>query len=1730
MSAPLRTAELLRKDRESREDAAQQMFPNGSASSAEVSSAAQLLHSCFEEQVLRSPYRVAAAFEGKELTYETLNQQANRLAHYLRRFGAGPEVLVGLCVERSLEMLVGILGILKAGAAYVPMDPSYPPERLAFMLADAQVKLLVTQEHLVTHFSRLNTTVICLDRDREAIEREPADNPAASALPENPAYVIYTSGSTGTPKGVVVTHRNVLRLFGETRHWFGFSPQDVWTLFHSFAFDFSVWEIWGALLHGGRVVIVPYFVSRTPEAFYDLLCREQVTILNQTPSAFRQLIRAEEALAQYRRTALRLVIFGGEALQLQSLKPWIERHGDQNPQLVNMFGITETTVHVTYRRILRQDVEGARGSVIGCPIPDLQAYICDKSLHPLGRSEAGELYVSGEGVTRGYLDRPDLTAERFVPDPFSAEPGSRLYRTGDMARNLPGDDLEYLGRADQQVKVRGFRIELGEIENVLAQHPAVEQCVVIARDHEEDGKRLLAYVVLTNDRLSSQELHIYLQQKLPDYMLPAAIVVLQELPLTSHGKLDRSALPAPRPDLKDAAEPRTPAATLVENTLADVWMESLELSAVGVDDNYFALGGDSIRSIKVRAKALERGLSFSLQQLFQNPTIRKLAAVISDDAGKKLDRAVSRDCFSMISEQDRHRLPSDAEDAYPVSPLQAGMIFHSDFSPDYIIYVSSLHLHIRFDVAKMQEALQLLAARHEMLRTSFDMKTFCVPLQIVHKGVRPELHVEDLRHLSPAGQQQHIDEWLLSETRRKFNWSCAPLVRFTVHLRDDDRIQFTMSEPFLDGWSVASLLTEIFTLYNALLLQASAPQERLAGSYKDFVVIEQEALKSEECRRYWAKVLAAGSATRLPYRKAAAFAGPREVARLDVPLSKQTSDRLNEVARRAGVSLKSVLLAAHMKVLSILSGQSEGFTGMLINGRPESRDGERLIGAFLNTVPFRMQFGSENWIEIARKAHALENEMLPFRRYPIQEMQRLHEAEKKFDTIFNFTHFHVMSRLQAIPGLEILEVRGSEQTYYALTAQFSINEFSSRIELALDYRTLEIEEEQVKDIAGYYARVLEAIAADPLVPHDSLCFLPEQERQSLVVQRNQTRAAFAEHWCLHELFEAQARKTPDAPAIVFGEQRLAYADLERRANQLARYLRNTRVGPETLVGICMERGLSMIVGLLGILKAGGAYVPLDPQYPRQRLDFMRHDARLKLILTQRHLLDRIVGHESRLVCLDADWAQVERESSASLISHTHPGNLAYVIYTSGSTGEPKGVLIEHRAVVNTIEASIKQFAVQGGSRVVQLGSLSFDVSVLEIFTTLLSGGTLYLADRETLMPGQELGRFLRENAITTMAIPPSLLDLIPPEDYPALKTIILGGEACSPDTAAQWSGGRDLFNAYAPTEATIYATTMLCSERLRERPPIGKPIQNMRVYLLDEHQQPVPPAVPGELYIGGVGVSRGYLNRPALTAEKFIPDPFSLEPGARLYRTGDLARVLPDGNIHFLGRTDQQVKVRGFRIELGEIEVALGAHSEVGEVAVVAREDTSNEKRIVAYIVPHQGSGLQACDLRAHLKSRVPEYMLPSAFVMLDSMPLSETGKIDRASLPAPEQLRPELSRSYVAPRSALEKVLVGTFSDVLRIEPLGVLDSFFELGGHSLVATQAVSRIRQLLGIDLPLRTIFEEPTVDGLAAAIVKRETEPANVERAAELVLHLSQLSEEEASSMLQSVDLEPRERTR
>jgi amino acid adenylation domain-containing protein/non-ribosomal peptide synthase protein (TIGR01720 family) len=1764
------------------------------------------LHEIFAAQASRTPDAVALVYqtadEGRRtkdksavlhLTYAELDQRANQLAHALQARGVGPEVRVGIEATRSLELVIGLLGILKAGGAYLPLDPSAPPERHAFMLEDAQAPVLITvttddgrrttdegaDPSLVARRSSLvNLHVIDLASDWPAIAQQPTTNPRSATTPANLAYVLYTSGSTGTPKAVLVTHANVSRLFAATQPAYQFSADDVWTLFHSAAFDFSVWELWGALAYGGRLVVVPFATSRAPDAFFSLLRDAGVTVLNQTPAAFRQLMTV--AVAHDDALALRLVIFGGEALDPATLRPWVARYGDERPQLVNMYGITETTVHVTNWPLKQADLVHTAGSRIGRALADLRSYLLDARLRLVPIGVPGELYVGGAGVTRGYLGRPDLTAERFVPNPFLEttddhdtapfvlRPSSfvRLYKTGDLARRLPDGDLEYLGRIDRQVQLRGFRVELGEIEAALARHPAVLTAVVVAREDTPGERRLVAYVVPNEDerrwtkdesdssslvaRPSSivQELRDHLGQTLPSYMVPSAFVLLDGLPLTVNGKLDRAALPAPDSQ-RSLDTPFAAASTPQEEVLAAIWAQVLGHEQVGVDDQFFALGGDSISSIQVISRARARGLPLTLPQLFQHLTIRALARELAT-AEEDSAPVVLTQPFDLINDAVRAQLPDSIVDAYPLTMLQAGMLFHSIYTPDSTAYhnISSLHLRAPFDEPALRVAIQQLAANHPLLRTAFDLTSYGEPLQLVHRAVVVPLQVADLRHLPPEQHEDILAAWFAAEQRRPFDWASPPLLRFQIHRRSAETFQFSWAEhhAILDGWSVASLLTELFQTYMALRRdQAGAPAPR--SSFRDFVALERATLASEAARQFWATYLRDSEITLLPRWPIEPAARQPALRLHDVPIPPEVSLGLARLARAAAVPLKSVLLAAHLRVMALFSGQRDLLTGLIANGRPETTDGERVLGLFLNTQPFRQQLPGGTWFELVQAVFANEYALLPYRRYPLGELQRSNGGRPLIETAFNFVHFHVYQRLHAVGGLEVLDQHSMEQTNLLLMAHFSRSHAGEQVQLTLNADGHVIGQAQLALIADGYARVLALMSAAPASRYDAHHLLPAAEYARLLIEWNDTTTAYAHDRCLHELFATQAARTPDAIALVCDEPakqelsgfglrpaacvaQLTYAELDRRANQLAHHLQARGVGPEVRVSLCMERSINMVVGLLGILKAGGAYVPLDPAYPHARLEFMHADSRAGVLLTALKDEGRKTEDEGadlpfavrrssfvKTVDLAADWPAIAQADTQPPNSGAMPDNLAYVIYTSGSTGQPKGVAIPQRALVNALSALRAAPGLTGQDVLLAVTTIAFDIAGLELFLPLLCGARVELAPRAIAMDGHQLAARLSSRRATIMQATPATWRMLVAAGWPGdtQLTILCGGEALPPDLADQLRArGAALWNLYGPTETTIWSAVAHIAADAQV--VLGRPIANTQIYLLDHWLHPVPVGVAGEVYIGGAGLARGYHERPELTAERFVPNPFVderrttndeesdssfvLRPSSRLYATGDLARYRPDGSIDFLGRRDGQIKLRGYRIELGEIEALLRSHAQVQSSVVLAREDAPGERRLVAYVVPNEDERRRtndesapssfvlrppsfASELRAFLAARLPNYMVPSAFVLLDALPLTANGKLDRHALPAPDRSQPEPGMPFVAPRTAVEIQLAAIWCQVLGYDQVGVDDDFFALGGDSILSLQIIAYAREA-GIHLSTHHVFEHRTIAALAA----------------------------------------------
>jgi amino acid adenylation domain-containing protein len=1504
-----------------------------------------LLPDLFAAQAARRPGAVALSSGEEAVTYGELARRAAGLARRLRGLGVGPEVPVALWCEREPGLVVAVLGVLAAGGSYVPLDPSWPAERVSLVLEDSGARLLVRGPGTVPQEIPRGIAVLDLESAGEA-----EGFARSGATPDNTAYVIFTSGSTGRPKGVAVTHRNVARLLEAAQPWFRFGEGDVWTLFHSYAFDFSVWEIWGALAHGGRLAVVPWEVSRSPESLADLLVREGVTILNQTPSAFYGLADLKRRLP-----SLSWVIFGGEALDAKRLAPWWERHPADRPRLGNMYGITETTVHVTFRPVGPEDAWSGAGSAIGRPLPDLSVHVLEPGLDPAPLGVPGELAVGGAGVARGYVGRPDLTAERFIPDPFAGEAGARLYRSGDLGRLRPSGDLEYLGRIDRQVKVRGFRIEPGEIEAALVRHPAVVEAAVVLRDDLPGGRGLVAFCVAPGLG-GPQELRAFLKGHLPEPLVPAVFVRLERLPLTPNGKVDRRALAAaslPSPGAS-AGEAFTPPRTPAEELLAGIWAELLGRERVGADDDFFALGGHSLLATQLTSRVRETfGVELPLRTVFEAPTLAALAAAILRERGRDSEEN---------PEPLLVRVPRHGD--LPLSFAQQRLWFLDRLVPGNPFYVMAFGLRLEglLDVRALVDALREVGRRHESLRTTFQAVEG-EPRQVVSNEVNLELPLIDLSGLEPDRRDGELRALGRDEARRPFDLERGPLLRgLLARLSDRDHgLLLLLHHIVADGWSMGVLRRELSVLYEAFAEGRPSPLPELPVQYADFAVWQRRWLSGETLERqldYWRRQLAG-----VPPVLDLPFDHPRPAVETfrggiaGFALPEGLSSRLSALSRGMGATLSMTALAAFDLLLARYTGRDDVVVGSAVANR-NRREIEDLIGFFVNVQVLRTDLsGAPTFAELAGRVRemslaAFAHQDLPFDKL-VEELQLPRDLAHHplCQVMYGFQNF---PRHEArVRGLSFAPLE--EETTDTGTAKADLLLFLAEaggvLQGWLEYNRDLFETATITRMHRHLTALLAAAAEDPGRPVSALPMLAPGERHQILCEWSGAAAVLAPVPLLAARFADRVRETPEAPALVSAAGVLSYAELHRRAVRWAGRLNARGVGPEVRVGICVERPDAMVEAILGVLLAGGVWVPLDPDYPAERLAFMLSDAGCDLLLTEEAVLPLLPAG-----ALPPQVLLLDREEMGGPARvrppEVLPENLAYVIYTSGSTGRPKGAAVTHGSLARVTEALIQAYGVRRGDRILQGVSPSFDVYVSEIATSLGAGASLHVTRREERIPGPELMALLQEREITVFGQTPSLIAGLDPSALPALRVVTLGGEPCPPELAERWAPGRRLVLSYGPTE-----TTITCAIRRLDpggpRPDLGRPLDGAVLHLADDRLDPVPVGVPGELYVAGEGVSRGYLGRPDLTAERFLPNSFG-PAGSRLYRTGDLARWLPDGRLEFLGRLDDQVKLRGFRVEPGELEARLAEHPEVETAVVLAREDAPGDRRLVAYIVPRR--------------------------------------------------------------------------------------------------------------------------------------------------------------------------------
>ncbi|MFJ7148862.1 amino acid adenylation domain-containing protein [Streptomyces sp. NPDC100445] len=1669
----------------------------------------QTLPELFAAQAARTPDAVAVTGPGGDrLTYRELDERSDRLARVVAGHGAGPEHLVAVALPRGVELIVALLAVLKAGAAYLPLEPAHPAERIAGTLRDARPTLLLTTTEVrLPAPAAGHPGPLRVDLDTDAAATAPAAAPRPALTPDHPAYVIYTSGSTGRPKGVVVPHRNVVRLLDRTDAWFRFGPDDVWTLFHSIAFDFTVWELWGALLRGGRLVVVPHDVTRSPDAFLDLLAAERVTVLNQTPSAFQQLMRADAD--RPRPLALRHVVFGGEALDIGRLGDWYARH-PHTPRLVNMYGITETTVHVTYQELDRERVAAGGDSVIGRAIPDLRVYVLDSALRPVPAGVPGELYVAGPGLARGYLDRPALTAGRFVACPYGV-PGERMYRTGDLGRWRSDGTLVHLGRADEQVQLRGFRIELGEIATVLGRHPRLAEVAVLAREDRPGDLRLVAYVVphepetashepetaphepgaVRGDPELAAELRAFAAERLPEHMVPAAVVRLPALPLTANGKLDRRALPAPA-YVTSARAPRIPE----EGTLCAVFASVLGLERVGADDDFFALGGHSLLATRIvnRVRA-ELGAELEVRDLFEAPSPAALAGRLRTAA------------------PDRPALAARPRPAVvPLSYAQQRLWFVERLGAPGGLYAIPLAVRLTgpLDVPALHAALRDLVTRHEALRTVFPARTGPGAVGPAEQRVLAPADAPvplPTDHVTEAG----LPAALAAEVARGFDLETEiPLRARLFALGPGQHVLLLVLHHIAgDRWSLTPLVRDLTAAYAARGAGHAPDPAPLPVTYTDFTLWQRELLGDGDrphsglsrLLAYWRKALDG-----LPEELALPRDAPRGAraghrggtARATLP--EASAARLRRCAAEWNASPFMVLQAALAALLTRLGAGTDIPLGTPVAGRGDERLDD-VVGMFVNTLVLRTDTsgdpGLRDLVERVRERDlaAYRHQDLPFEKLvEVLAPERSMARHPLFQVMF--AHQQELPAVAAGPaGLTVRpEEVPSATAKWDLFFQFS--DAGPGLELALEYSADLFEPATARRIADACVRLLGAALADPGCPLSRLELLGAAERDALLARG--TRRTGTPATTVTELAARRAAATPDAVALVHRDAagrltRTSHGELHRAAGRLAHLLAARGVGRGDLVALCLERGPDTVTALLAIALTGAAYLPLDPAHPAERIRDTLADAGARLLLTQDSLAARCAraaGPGTEPLVLDAP---ATRTALAALPGHApdvpapRPDDLLYVIHTSGSTGRPKGVAVSHRAAVRLVHG-LPELACTPDDTFLYFAPVAFDASTFEIWTPLVHGARLAVCPPGPAGP-EALGAFLREAGVTVAFLTTQFVNAVAdtrPRALAPLRALLTGGETHSRDHLDRLRAAlpdTTVHNVYGPTEVTTFAT-LQDTAAATDAPagvPIGLPVGDTSAYVLDETLRPVPPGVVGELYLAGPGLARGYLHRPALTAGRFVACPYG-EPGARMYRTGDLVRWDVRGRLDHVGRADQQVKIRGYRIEPGEIERRLTAHPAVARAAVLAPTGPDGVRQLVAYVVPAPGAPApEPAELRRHLSRVLPPYMVPGAYVPLPELPTTVNGKLDVAALPA-APARPD-GPAARAPRTDAERRLCAAVTEVLGVHA-GPDDAFFPLGGDSLKAIRLVNAAARA-GLRISLAAVFEHRTLEALAAS---------------------------------------------
>lgn len=1672
-----------------------------------------------ENIVSQFPHNEAVRFDGKVLDYSVLNALANKIAHRLRAEGVGRNTIVGICINRSFEMLAGILGILKAGGAYLPIDPDYPVSRIQYLIEDSGITSLLVGEDVDVPVSFKGEAInIATVEEWDC----PVSNPEIINKPDDLAYIIYTSGTTGKPKGVMVSHKNLIRLYFNDTPLFDFNQNDNWCLFHSFSFDFSVWEIFGAFFFGGALTVVPKLTAKDPEAFGALLEKDAVTVLNQTPSAFYNL---SDTLSNPEKdfSKIRYVIFGGEALSVPKLVNWQDKH----PQckLINMYGITEITIHGTFKEITKDDLS-KNCSNIGFPLPTSSLFVLDSDRNILPLGEVGELYVGGYGVAKGYYKREELTSERFIQAPWKT--GEILYKSGDLARLLPDGDFEYIGRADRQVQLHGFRIELSEIENNILSFEGIKDAVVLV--HNSSANQHLKAFLITEGKINIEQLKEYIAGFLPYYMIPSYFVEVESFPLTAHGKIDTGALEKVE---VSKGEVRALPETEQEKRVAAIWSKLLKVDTFDVSASFFSVGGDSILSIKLVSEINKLGYEkISVADVYANNSIRKQAAFIAASAqGTSTDTLDYTEQFNLLKNELADDVGNeDVEDVYPMTDIEKGIVFYYQKAKQSGMYHDQATFY--YPIADLNEerfsqALTLLALKHDILRSCLNFDDYSEPLKIIRKEPQVNYTHFDLQKHTIPEQEQIIEKDIKQDIATPFNEKAGDLWRITTYQLTDKSIALFVSfhHAILDGWSLASMMVELSDIYKTLCDDDRFVPAKLASTYKDSLIAELATKENKESANFWKEKLSGAERTALPVQSTSnndhLMTTVRQKLNIDF-------EQLQQLAQKHSTSIKNICFSAYVYTLNMLTYGDEVLVGCVTNTRAACEDGEKVLGCFLNTIPVKVEVpAGMSWAEYIL---FIEEEMQKYRKHQnlsLFEIARLtkeqnHNKNPFFDTLFNYVDFHVYNDLSD-EALELeneirnnFDIKDSQITNTLFDFEISVSK--DEITLMPKYNVSIIGSEFVSKFCGLFIRVLDAYLQNPHKKAVADDILPSAEKQRILFDFNKTKKDFSEKHTLTSLFEKSAYENPGNIAVQYSNGSVTYQELMEKSAEIAACLHSKGVSRGDSVVIVMDRCPEVIGAVLGILKLCATYVPVEPFLPQNRISGIVQNTNPRAIITSNKHADKILKIKHSLdasipvICPDGLIAPVDYVSSnEAIITHKHieglenvelgdgpqPDDVAYVIFTSGTTGVPKGVVVKHKPAVNLIEWLNEKYAVSADDTVLFITSLSFDLSVYDIFGILSAGATIRLCDNNEVKTPETLLHLLAAGGITIWDSAPAAMQQLVPllHKYKseavgsALRLVLLSGDwipLSMPEQLWDVFEGVKVISLGGATEATIWSNYYDINEIDRDWKsiPYGKPIQNAQYYILNNDLSVCPLGVPGNLFIGGKCLAEGYLHDEELTNKKFIKNPFV--ENERMYDTGDLARWYDDGNIEFLGRKDSQVKVRGYRIELGEIESKLIQLDQIKSVVALTKKDNSNQNYIVVFYT--SDVELEKEFLKRFLAEELPAYMIPELYLKVDEFPVTANGKLDRKALLDNDI---KLAKTLKKPQNEMQAVLVRLWSEILKIDPetISVDSDFFELGGHSLNATILSTRIHKETNKVLKISDLYRFPTIEQIADHIIKQ-----------------------------------------